>query len=174
MMYFDQHRGWWFDPRVYAPYNSFAELASMWPKDGESQDLIHGQILFHQHCAICHQDSGLGNPLNGCPPLVGSEWVAAPGPTRIIRMASKGLTGPIEVKGQVWNVGNNMPPVGDQLAGDEKNKAETLAAIISYVRHTFGNKTGSVSAEQVTAVRAKIRDRSLPFTAEELKTTPED
>src|SRR5262245_34718205 len=113
MMYCYQHRGCWFDPRVYTPYNSFTELASMWPMDRQRADLVQGQLLCHQQCAICHQDSGLGNPLNGCPPLVGSEWVTAQGPNRIIRIVSKGLTGPIEVKGQVWNSGNSMLAVGD-------------------------------------------------------------
>src|SRR5205809_6056714 len=68
MMYLDQHRGWWFDLRVYTPYSSFAEVAAMWPTDSETARLLEGQKLFHASCAICHQDNGTGNQINGCPP----------------------------------------------------------------------------------------------------------
>src|SRR5260221_5904653 len=85
MIYFDQHSGW-FSQEVYAPYRSVAELEYYQiPKD-EGEDLIRqGKDIFSKNCAVCHMENGIGNPANGCPPLVGSEWVSAPGAGRIVR-----------------------------------------------------------------------------------------
>jgi mono/diheme cytochrome c family protein len=173
MVYFDLH-GAWFNPQVYAPYRSDKELATMQPAMGGDEDLLRkGKQIFSLACAVCHMETGVGNPANGCPPLAGSEWVAAPGTGRIIRIVSKGLNGPLQVKGQSYGTGT-MLPVGDQLPGDEKEKSETIAAIISYVRKTFGNVPVAAKPEQVQAVRGEIKGHSAPFTAEELKAVPED
>src|SRR5207248_1958627 len=131
MVYFDSNCAW-FDQRVYTPYHSFQEVDDMWPKSGGAEGFAKGKPLFSTYCAVCHMENGAGDPSKGCPPLADSEWIKTPGPGRIIRIASKGLAGPIEVKGKLWNTGNTMTPVGDGLMGDEKQKAESLAAIVSY------------------------------------------
>jgi mono/diheme cytochrome c family protein len=112
-------------------------------------------------------ENGIGNPANGCPPLVGSEWVKNPGPGRIVRIISNGLVGPIEVAGKPYGTGT-MLAVGNGLPGDEKEKARAIAAIASYVRKTFGSIETPLKAEQVQAVRAQIKDRTASFTAAEL------
>ncbi len=171
-------RGGWFNEHVYAPYRTFDQVAAMQPVSGGSEVLLRGKDLYSRNCSVCHMDEGTGNPANNCPPLAGSEWVAAPGPGRIIRLVSKGGTGPIEVKGQVWN-GGTMLAIGDQLTGpggaalDEKGKSEGIAAIITYIRKVFGNNASPVTPEQVEAVRAQIKDRTAYFSAEELKAAPE-
>ena len=152
----------------------------MWPPKGDLDILLaRGKEVFHVNCAVCHMDNGVGNPANGCPPLVGSEWVTSPGPGRMIRIESKGLIGPIEVGGKPYGTGGqSMLPVGDQLQGDEKQKAYDIAAIVTYVRKTFGNIQTPVQpaqvVAQVAAVRAQIKDRNTPFTADELKKVPEN
>src|SRR5258706_10798708 len=76
MVYFDLH-GAWFNPQVYAPYRSDKELATMQPAMGGDEDLLRkGKQMFSLACAVCHMETGVGNPANGCPPLAGSEWVA--------------------------------------------------------------------------------------------------
>ena len=173
MVYFDLH-GAWFNPEVYAPYRSRPELEAMQPRQDDNAELfLKGKQMFSLTCAVCHMETGVGNPANGCPPLVGSEWVTAPGPGRITRIVSKGLIGPLEVKGQSYGTGT-MLPIGDQLPGDEKEKAESIAAIISYVRKAFGNVPVAVKPEQVQAIREEIKGHSAPFTATELKAVPED
>ena len=97
----------------------------------------------------------------------------------MIRIESKGLIGPIEVGGKPYGTGGqSMLPVGDQLQGDEKQKAYDIAAIVTYVRKTFGNIQTPVQpaqvVAQVAAVRAQIKDRNTPFTADELKKVPEN
>jgi mono/diheme cytochrome c family protein len=171
MVYFDVH-GAWFNEQVYAPYHSIEQLTAIQPVSGEADFILKGKQLYSLNCAVCHMEVGTGNPANGCPPLMGSEWVSAAGPGRIIRIVSKGATGPIEVSGKVWNTGT-MLAIGDQMPGDEKQKAESIAAIISYVRKTFGNNASSVTPEQVFSVRAEIKDRNTYYSAEELKSAPE-
>ena len=51
-----------------------------------------------------------------------------PGPGRLIRIVIKAPIGPIEVKGQVYN--GTMTPIGDSLPGDERQKAEGIAALV--------------------------------------------
>jgi mono/diheme cytochrome c family protein len=172
MVYFDQHSGW-FDSRIYAPYRSLEEVVMMQPpKDDDSDLLFKGQRLFQANCAVCHMDNGAGNPVNGCPPLAGSEWVAAPGAGRLVRIISKGLTGPIEVRGKLYDTGT-MGAIGDQMPGDEMEKAENIAAIISYIRKVFGGGARLVRPNEVAAIREQIVRHQENFTAHELKSIPE-
>lgn len=171
MVYFDQ-RSAWFNEQVYAPYHSLDQLVAFQPPSGEADFLAKGKQLFSANCAVCHMENGSGNPANNCPNLAGSDWVSAAGPGRIIRIVSKGSTGPIDVNGKTWS-GGTMLAIGDQMPGDEKQKAENIAAIISYIRKTFGNNASSVTPEQVAAVRDQIKSKTGYYSAEELKAAPE-
>jgi mono/diheme cytochrome c family protein len=172
MVYFDLH-GAWFNQEVYAPYHSFEQVAAFQPVSGIQEFVQKGKALYSVNCAVCHMDGGIGNPANGCPPLMGSEWVAAPGPGRIIRIVSKGATGPIEVSGKTYS-GGTMLAIGDQMPGDEKQKAENIAAIISYIRQTFGNKASPVTPEEVAAVREQIKKKTSYYSPEDLKAAPQN
>jgi mono/diheme cytochrome c family protein len=66
-----------------------------------------------------------------------------------------------------------MLAMGDQMAGDENQKAENIAAIISYIRNTFGNKASAVTPKEVADVRSQIKDRNTYFSPEELKAAPD-
>jgi len=129
MVYFDQ-RGGWFNQNVYIPFKSIEEVAKFQPSTGGDTLLIKGKLLYSANCAVCHMENGIGNPANGCPPLDGSEWVSAPGPGRLIRIVSKGLTGPIEVKGTVYNTGT-MLAIAEALPGEANQKSNWIAAIVS-------------------------------------------
>jgi mono/diheme cytochrome c family protein len=171
MVYFDE-RGAWFNEQVYAPYRALEQVVAFQPVSGEADFLRKGQQLYHDNCAVCHTDAGTGNPVNNCPNLTGSEWVSAAGPGRLIRIVSKGATGPIEVNGKVWS-GGIMLAMGDQLPGDENEKSEKIAAIVSYIRNTFGNKASAVTPKEVLDVRSAIKDRNTNYSPEELKAAPE-
>ena len=171
MVYFDQRSGW-FNEQVYAPYRSLEQVASLQPVSGGDEVIQTGRKLYSANCAVCHMEGGTGNPANGCPNLMGSEWVSAPGPGRIIRIVSKGATGPIEVNGKLWS-GGVMVAIGDALPGDENQKSESIAAIISYIRKTFGNNASLVTPEEVLKVRDQIKAHAANFTPEELKAAPE-
>lgn len=165
--YFDLYGGW-FEAKVYAPYSSVADVQRFQPKKGGIADtLARGRKLYADNCAVCHMETGVGNPANGCPPLVDSEWVKSPSPTRMIMLISKGLAGPITVNGKVWNSGV-MLAVGDSLPGDEKEKAEKIAAIATYVRFQFGKIEVETKPAQALTVREGIKDRTANFTVEDL------
>jgi len=80
----------------------------------------------------------------------------------VIRLVLNGLTGPINVKGHDFN--SSMVPWKDVLSDKE------IAAVLSYVRQNkdWGNNSPPVKPERVKAVREKLKDRSQPFTADEL------
>ena len=165
--YFDLYGGW-FEPKVYSPYSSVADVQRFQPKKGGIADtLARGLKLYADNCAVCHMETGIGNPANGCPPLVDSEWVKSPSPTRMIMLISKGLSGPITVNGKVWNSGV-MLAVGDSLPGDEKEKAEKIAAIATYVRFQFGKIAVETKPAQVLTIRETIKDHPGNFTVPDL------
>lgn len=56
-----------------------------------------------------------------------------------------------------------MPPWGSALSDAE------VAALSTYLRSNFGNDASPVTAEEVAKVRAATKDRSQPWTAQELK-----
>ena len=116
-----------------------------------------GEQTFTTVCAACHQANGKGLP-GAFPSLAGSEWVTGDAETPI-RVVIAGLSGPIKVGGAEFNSMMPPPPGLD----DEK-----IAAVLTYVRKSFGNTAGAVTKEQVAAVRAGLAGRGTPFTAEEL------
>jgi mono/diheme cytochrome c family protein len=104
------------------------------------------------------------------PPLVGSEWVLALGPNRIIRIVYGGLSGPLTVKDvQYSNLA--MPAQGR----DVKLSDEDMAAVITFIRSNkeWGNNASPVTPEQIKMVREQIKDRADPWTAAELLSIPE-
>jgi len=165
-LYVDSHGGG-FNPAVYTPYVSTKQLDSFKPKTAGGEQMAKGKQLYATMCAVCHQESGIGGVSQGCPTLVGSEWVLG-APDNLVKIISKGLTGPITVKGQTYSTGS-MPAIGDGLPGDEKAKAEAVAAIATYVRGTWGNKAPAVKPADAQKIREGIKDRSQSFTAEELQ-----
>lgn len=160
LVYFDQHGGW-FDKQVYAPYASAAELVLYQPQSGEGQFLAHGKSIYETVCGTCHGTDGLGKP-NQAPPLAGSEWVAKD-VASVVRIPQAGLNGPIKVAGHDWNL--SMAPMGAGLSDAD------LAAVISYIRESWGNKSGAVSADEVKSARAAINGNS-PSAADLAKLTP--
>jgi mono/diheme cytochrome c family protein len=127
-----------------------------------------GRRLFADTCAKCHQPDGHG--VSGqYPPLVGSEWVLASGPTRMIRIVLDALQGPVKVKGVDFN--NTMTPWRDTLTDQQ------IAAVITYVRtqKDWGNRASPVTPAEVAEIRKKTKDRSAlgPWTVPELLAIPE-
>ena len=144
-VYFDYHSGW-FDKQVYAPYPSANELALYQPKSGAAAMAAHGKAVYETVCGICHGADGLGKP-GQAPPLAGSEWVARD-VLSLARVPLSGLNGTIQVKGQQWNL--SMAPMGAGLSDAD------LAAVLSYIRTSWGNNYGAVSADELKATRAAI------------------
>jgi mono/diheme cytochrome c family protein len=160
MVYFDHHGGW-FDTQVYAPYASAEELETYQPQSGAAAALAHGKSVYETTCGVCHGDDGAGKP-NLAPPLAGSEWVNAKDFKRLAHIPLAGLNGSVEVKGQNWSL--SMPAMGAPLSDAD------LADVLSYIRGSWGNTAGPVTAADVKAVRAAIGSHPQPISGPDLKT----
>lgn len=118
-----------------------------------------GAQLYGLYCSACHGADGKGATGGQFPPLAGSEWVAGTA-DRSIKIVLHGLHQPIEVSGKTYNL--EMPPQGAALTD------EHIAAILTYVRSSWGNKDSAVSVDQVKKVRAATLERKTHWTAPEL------
>ncbi len=103
---------------------------------------VAGKEVYDQYCVVCHQANGLGVP-NAFPPIVKTEYVNGDA-ERLIGIVLNGLTGEIEVNGEVYN--------GVMVAHNFLSDTE-VADVITFVRSNFGNEASAVTAEEVAAVR---------------------
>ena len=158
MMYLHTNAGG-FNRYVYGPFESYAMVSDVQP--GSSDDpMKRGADVYKSICLPCHQSSGLGAP-GQFPPLAGSDWVNVEGPNRMLRIVINGLSGPVEVNGQSWS--GAMPGFGDVIASDED-----LAAVITYVRNSWGNEASVCTPEEAALVLSESADRGLPWSSPEL------
>lgn len=111
-------------------------------------------------CGGCHGGGGMGNP-GIAPPLVGSEYVLG-GTERAIRILQHGITGPITVKGQNYNIPNGMQPFGAAMG------AQDLANVLTFIRNSWGNEGTMITKEMVETVR-KEEKRATQWTDADLK-----
>ena len=122
-----------------------------------------GKSIYFQdgYCWTCHQEDGKGLIATNIPPLAGSEWVLED-EKRLIKVTLKGLGGFIRVNGERYF--GSVPMMGfEKLLKDDE-----LAAVLTYVRNSFGNKAKPVSASMVSQVRMEIKDRKDYYTQQSL------
>jgi mono/diheme cytochrome c family protein len=162
-VYFDHHGGW-FDAKVYGPYLSADELDSYQPKSGAAEAFSRGKKIYEMNCGTCHGVDGLGRP-NQAPPLAGSEWVMAKGVQRLTHIPLMGINGDIKVEGKDWNM--QMAAMGATLPDAD------LAAVLTYIRGSWGNGMGEVTADDVKAARAAIGVHPQPMPGDQLMKMPE-
>ncbi|MEZ0256479.1 MAG: c-type cytochrome [Chthoniobacter sp.] len=129
------------------------------PLNSEQQALFDkGKAIYSTICVACHQPTGQG--MAGlAPPLVDSEWVLGD-PDKIIRIVTQGLSGPIDVKGNKWQLEMPGLPIFDD---------EQVAGILTYIRREWEHTGTPVAPSFVTSVRAAIKDHTKPWTVEELR-----
>jgi mono/diheme cytochrome c family protein len=162
-VYFDHHSGW-FDAQVYQPYTSAEQLDAYQPKSGAAALAARGKAVYENICGTCHAPDGMGKP-GQAPPLAGSEWVNAKGFKALTEIPQRGLSGAITVKGENWNM--SMAAMGQQLSDAD------LAAVLTYIRSSWGNKADAVTADDVKSVRAAISSHAAINGEQELKTISE-
>jgi mono/diheme cytochrome c family protein len=131
---------------------------------GKELDLfIKGKAIYSRegYCNTCHQPDGAGLSPSGFPPLAGTPWVTG-SEERLIKITLKGLQGPIEVLGQKYGGQVPMTPFAGLLNDEE------VAAVLTYVRNSFGNRASAITAENVGKVREAIKDKTDFYTPGEL------
>lgn len=165
-LYLDHNAGA-FNAQVYEPFRSIDDVKNANPQSGSDMVIAKGKVLY-QVCAACHQDNGMGSTSPAAPPLAGSEWVLAADPKRVIHIPLYGLSGPIKVKGEVYNPSGalSMAALGSSFSNED------LAALLSYIRQAWGNNASLVTPEQVAAVRqenaGRLEDGTKSVTEDEL------
>src|SRR5579872_1097928 len=102
-----------------------------------------GDQIFAQNCASCHQAKGQGLP-GAFPPIAGNPMVTGD-PAKVIKTVENGLTGQISVNGASFN--GAMPAWKGKLSPAE------IAAVITYIRTSWGNHASPVTEAQVKATR---------------------
>ncbi len=93
-----------------------------------------GQQLYRDNCAVCHMDSGAGNPPT-FPALSGNDQLGDP--VRIVRHIHQGE--------------GSMPPFPGLTAGE-------ISSLANYVRSAWANDFPSVTTEEVAAVLEGLED----------------
>jgi mono/diheme cytochrome c family protein len=119
-----------------------------------------GKQVYQGNCANCHQGTGAGQP-GSYPPLAGSEYVNGD-VNELYAIMLHGLQGPLTVEGGSYGT-QQMPGWGTALS-DEK-----IAAVMTYIRGSWGNTSAAVATADVTAARAKFASHADAYTAAELK-----
>ena len=133
-------------------------------KGNDRKQYVKGKEIYERegYCATCHQPNGRGLEASEFPPLNGSAWVLKD-EERLIKLTLKGLLGPIVVKGKEYPGQVPMTPFEGMLNDEE------MAAVLTYVRNSFGNKASVVSPEKVKQVRAAVKDKEGFYAPEELE-----
>lgn len=162
-VYFDRHSGW-FSKQVYGPYASVNQLEEYQPKSGAAAAAAQGKRVYETVCGICHGPDGLGKP-GQAPALAGSELVNAKGFHRLAMIPLAGLNGSLQVAGKDWNL--TMAPMGAALSDGD------LAAVLTYIRNSWGNQGSPVTAADIKSIRASMGARPQPLSGDQLKSMPE-
>ncbi|MEB2848091.1 c-type cytochrome [Endobacterium cereale] len=111
----------------------------------ESSLLISlGKSVYDRDCASCHGLRGEGRPPH-YPPLAGNQSIQMDSAVNAIRMVLNGGYPP----GTYGNpMPHGMPPFSITLSDDE------VAAVVSYIRTSWGNAGAPVSAAEANQLRA--------------------
>ncbi|MBM3413786.1 MAG: cytochrome c [Bacteroidetes bacterium] len=110
---------------------------------------IEGAKLYHQYCMSCHQADGGGVP-QMTPPLVSTNYVTGD-KKRLITILLNGLNEPIVINDEVYY--NPMASFG--YLTDRQ-----IAAVLTYIRKSFGNQSTSVSTQEVSKIRKQLANKN--------------
>jgi len=146
-----------FDPAVYDERARGAGAAVVEDVAAAVDPMVLGARVYN-NCMACHQREG-GGVAGNYPPLAGSEWVQGRADV-LVALVLHGLEGPITVRGQSYN---QVMPAWAHLTDDQ------VAAVLTFVRASFGNSAPAVAPELVAAVRDGVAGRRDPFTDTELE-----
>lgn len=127
--------------------NGLAEKASSGPPAAlpPQNPMVLGKEVFGS-CIQCHQENGLGQP-GQTPPLAASEFVLGDA-RRLTAIILNGMNGELIVKGQPY--ASQMPAWGE-IKDDEE-----VAAVLTFIRASWGNKAAPVTREFVAGVRKEV------------------
>ncbi len=109
-----------------------------------------GKAIFHDSCSACHGLDGKG-VANLFPDIAKSPSVRATDPTSAIRIVLRGAR---SVATQKEPTSPAMPSFGWQLKDDQ------LAAVLTYIRNSWGAAARPVSPDEVRKHRSQLANRT--------------
>lgn len=116
------------------------------PVAGDDPAMRAGQTVYVANCTACHGADGTG--VSGLfPALKGSPSAQSVEPTSLIRVVIEGAQ---SVATDRAPTGASMPAFGWKLSDDE------VAAVVTYIRNSWGNAAAAVSAGDVGKARQKL------------------
>jgi mono/diheme cytochrome c family protein len=119
-------------------------LSSTLPRSEGSLLISLGKTVYDARCAACHGALGEGKPPHW-PPLAGNQSIQMESAVNAIRMVLNGGYPPAtEEDPRPYG----MPPFAGLLSDDE------VAAVVSYIRTTWGNRGTPVSARDANGLRS--------------------
>ncbi|CAH2779446.1 MAG: Putative diheme cytochrome c-553 [uncultured Caballeronia sp.] len=110
--------------------------------------LTLGKKVYTENCAKCHAENGLGKP-PAYPPLANNQSIQMQSAVNPVRMTLNGGYPP-STKGNPMPHG--MPPFAQALSDTE------VAAVVTYIRMSWGNHGKPVSPQQVSNLRSAPLD----------------
>jgi mono/diheme cytochrome c family protein len=113
-----------------------------------SELLEQGKKIYNDQCAKCHAENGLGKP-PAFPPLANNQSIQMQSAVNPIRMV---LNGGYPPSTSVNPKPYGMPPFAQSLSNQE------VAAVVTYIRMSWGNKGAPVSPQQVADLRSAPLD----------------
>jgi mono/diheme cytochrome c family protein len=119
------------------------------PANRPSQKVMDlGAKQYDIHCGTCHLPTGLGSD-DTAPPLAGSALAQAPDPSSLISLVINGPRLPPEAPSPQWrqHPWRSMTPFAQKLSDEQ------AAALLSYVRNSWGNAAGEVEPGDIDRMR---------------------
>ncbi len=139
-------------------YDERAQAGAAPAAEAKASDMLTLGRRAYVRCQACHQPTGQGLP-GTYPPLAGSPYATGPA-ERAAAIVLNGLQGPLVIDGETFD--NIMPAHRDLMTDLE------IAAVLTYVRQSWGNDAPAVAPEDVARVRAATAERGAAWTAGEL------
>jgi nitrite reductase (NO-forming) len=138
---------------LYNPGTTLAKMADPAVAIDPGRELDEAELMklggqvYGRVCFACHQSQGQGLP-GTFPPLASSDFLMAD-EKRAIDIVMNGLRGPVVVNGVTYD---------SQMPNPNLNDAE-IAAVLSYVRNSFGNKSDVTTLAEVKKFRESLAPR---------------
>jgi len=131
---------------VYLKERGAAGLSAPSPLPATDARMRVGEAIYVDTCAACHMRSGEG-VVHLFPRLAGSVIATQDDPSSLIRIV---LTGGRGASTDATPTAPAMPSLGYRLSDEQ------AAAVVTYVRNSWGNGASPVTAEMVKALREKV------------------
>jgi mono/diheme cytochrome c family protein len=123
--------------------------AQIRPTDEQIETMMKGgREVYKKHCADCHGAKGEGVP-RIYPPLVNNEAITMRYPINAVRMVLVGGFPP-STEGNPRPYG--MPPFAQDLSDEQ------VAAVVTYIRQSWGNHAPPVTPAEVASARGVPAD----------------